>query len=417
MTVRAVSAGRRLSYAAAGVLLGAATVLAGAVPAHAKTARDLEWWLSALHVEEIQQQTDGSGVTVAVVDSPIDGNHPDLAGHVLPGHSVDGTGNGWGTGQDARHGTEMAGIIAGGGKPGGYLGIAPGAKILPVNSGGTEPGTNAAIRWAVDHGAKVINLSVGSASESLPEEVAAVRYAEDHDVVLVAATGNIPQNPTFTNVNSPASIPGVVAVGALDQKAVAWYGSSRGPEVALTAPGVDIIAPAPLDTSPNGYGSVTGTSPSAAFVSGVAALIRAKYPGLNAPSVIERLIRTAKDLGPPGRDEQYGYGVMRPLLALTDPVPAVSANPLGTAGGPAAAVSTTATAIGSGSSGSTRGEALAWLLPVGGGLLLVLVILVIVIVAATRRRRPPPTPPGWPPPPPGPPHVHSGHTGPPPPGG
>lgn len=415
MTVRTTPAARRLWYAAAGVLLGAATVLVGAVPAHAKTARDLEWWLSALHVEEIQQQTDGSGVTVAVVDSPVDGTHPDLAGHVLPGRSADGTGNGWGTGQGARHGTEMAGIIAGGTKPGGYLGIAPGAKILPVNNGGTQPGTDAAIRWAVDHGAKVINLSVGGML-SLPEEAAAVRYAEDHDVVLVAAAGNIPEDNNDPEVISPARLPGVVAVGALDQKAVAWYGSARGPEVALTAPGVDIIAPAPLDTSPNGYGSGTGTSGAAAFVSGVAALIRAKYPGLNAPSVIERLIRTAKDLGPPGRDEQYGYGVMRPLLALTDPVPAVSTNPLGTAGGPAAAPSTTAVASGS-SGGSTRDEALAWLLPVGGGLLLVLVILVIVIVAATRRRRPPPVPPGWPPPPPGPPHVHSGHTGPPPPGG
>jgi subtilisin family serine protease len=416
MTVHTAPVARRLWCAAAGVLLGVTTALVGAAPAHAKTARDLEWWLSALHVEEIQQQqTDGSGVIVAVVDSPVDGNHPDLAGHVLPGLSADGTGNGWGTGQSARHGTEMAGIIAGGGKPGGYLGIAPGAKILPVNNGGDARGTGAAIRWAVDHGAKVVNLSVGGPDPTTPEELAAVRYAEDHDVVLVGAAGNIPEDNDSSIVITPARIPGVIAVGALDQQAGAWYGSSRGPEVALTAPGVDIIAPAPLNTSPSGYGSVTGTSPATAFVSGVAALIRAKYPGLNAPSVIERLIRTAKDLGPPGRDEQYGYGVMRPLLALTDPVPAVSANPLGTAGGPAASVSTTTTAISSGSSGSTRSEALAWLLPVGGGLLLV--IVVVVIVAVTRRRRTPPTPPGWPPPPPGPPHVHSGHTGPPPPRG
>ena len=309
----------------------------------------------------------------------------------------------------------MAGIIAGGGQPGGYLGIAPGAKILPVNDGGTARGIAEAIRWATDHGAKVVNLSIGAAATTQPSEIDAVRYALDHDVVLVASSGNTPQDGTG-GVIDPARIPGVVAVGALDQQAVLWFGSEPGPQVALTAPGVDIIAPAPRDTSPSGYGSTTGTSAAAAFVSGFAALIRAKYPKLNAPSVIQQMIKTAKDLGPPGRDPQYGFGVVRPLKALTDPVDEVSANPLGAPDGSASSPAGAPV-----SAGSTRHSALAFLVPVGIGLVLLVIVVVLVIVLATRRRRPVPVAappygqPGWPPPPPpGPPTVHSGQPGPPP---
>jgi type VII secretion-associated serine protease mycosin len=393
---------RRLAAATVGVLVGLTTVLVSAAPAHAKNARDLEWWLDALHVEQIHQQlTDGSGVIVAVVDAGVDGTHPDLAGRVLQGHGGP-NGNGWATGQAARHGTEMAGIIAGG-KPGGYVGIAPGAKILPVFEAGDRDMSDG-IRWAVDHGAKVINLSIGSNAATQDYEVDAVRYAEDHDVVLVASSGNTPQDGTH-GVIDPARIPGVVAVGALDQQANLWWGSEPGPEVAITAPGVDIITPAPLDTSSSGYASGTGTSEATAFVSGVAALIRAKYPKLNAASVIQRLIATAKDAGAPGRDPQYGYGIMRPLLALTNQVDAVTVNPLGSAAGPSPGAGAT---TGTGSGGSTRSQALSVLLPVAGGILLLVVVVTVIVVAVSRRRRPvpvgrPPGPPGWPPPPPPPP--------------
>jgi subtilisin family serine protease len=390
---------RRLAAATLGVLVGLATVLVGAAPAHAKTARDLEWWLDALHIEQIHQQvTDGSGVIVGLVDSGVDGTHPDLAGHVLQGRGGP-SGNGWGTGQSARHGTEMAGIIAGG-KPGGYVGIAPGAKILPVFEGDAREMSDG-IRWVVDHGAKVINLSIGSNDPAPDYEVDAVRYAEDHDVVLVASSGNTPQDGTHGVIN-PARIPGIIAVGALDQQANLWWGSETGAEVALTAPGVDVITPAPLDSASSGYATGTGTSEATAFVSGVAALIRAKYPNLNAASVIQRLITTAKDAGAPGRDPQYGYGIMRPLLALTNPVDAVTTNPLGTAAGASPTASVPVTSSGG---GSTRSEALRILLPVAGGVLLLVVVVTVIAVAASRRRRPvpagrPPGPPGWPPPPP-----------------
>lgn len=386
---------RRLAAATAGVLVGLATVLVAAVPAHAKTARDLEWWLDALHIEQIHQQvTDGSGVIVGVVDSGVDTTQPDLAGHVLQGYGGP-NGNGWVTGDAARHGTEMAGIIAGG-KPGGYVSVAPGAKILPVVSGNAREMSDG-IRWAVDHGAKVINLSIGSNSPTLDYELAAVRYAEDHDVVLVASSGNTPEDGTG-GVIDPARISGVIAVGALDQQAKLWFGSEPGPEVALTAPGVDVIAPAPYAASASGYTSPTGTSPATAFVSGVAALIRAKYPSLNAASVIQRLIATAKDAGTPGRDPQYGYGIMRPLLALTNQVDPVTTNPLGT---PAGASDTATVPVTSSGGGSTRSQALSVLLPVGGGILLLLVVVTVIVVAVSRRRRPTSVrPPGWPPPPP-----------------
>jgi hypothetical protein len=129
-------------------------------------------------------------------------------------------------------------------------------------------------------------------------------------------------------VSEPANVPGVIAVSATTRSGGLWFGSARGPEIALAAPGERIVGAAPPAKSTSGYSIGDGTSGAGAIVSGVAALIRAKYPRLNAANVINRLIRTAKDLGPPGRDDDFGYGLVDPVAALTAPVPEVSQNPL-----------------------------------------------------------------------------------------
>ena len=165
------------------------------------------------------------------------------------------------------------------------------------------------IYWAVDHGAKVLNISKSGGHDPIPALTAAVQYASQHDVVIVAGAGNVEQ--TGIEVGSPARIPGVVAVSGVDKGANFWTGSSRGPQVVLGAPAVRIIGPVPTSANSNGYLLTDGTSDATAIVSGVAALVRSKYPKLNAPSVINRLIKTAKDQGLPGRDQYFGFGDQR----------------------------------------------------------------------------------------------------------
>jgi type VII secretion-associated serine protease mycosin len=440
-----IRAGRRwAAMLAVGAIVGSGGLAAGPAYANPATVRQAEWWLDPLKIPQAQQLTRGDGVTVAVVDAGVDPTTPDLAGQLLPGASFGGgPAGGVTTAEAAKHGTEMAGLIAG--KGGGdmhMLGIAPGAKILPIamavsSSGKFSVGVADPIRWAVDHGAKVINLSLGHTGVALPADVDAVRYALSKDVVVVAAAGNVGDGAV--NVSAPANIPGVIAVAGADESGNAWDGSAHGPEVVVAAPATNLVSTTPKAFSPSGFSATDGTSGATAITSGLVALIRSKYPQLNAANVIDRLISTAKDNGTPGRDPYFGYGTIRPVDALTLDVPAVSSNPLlagasSSAAGPAAGAFTPAQAAPHGSSGSGSG---LWVVVL---VLLAIVagVIVLVVRVATRRKmaayQPPrtpvgpggPPPPGWPgapgspgappyggaPPPPG----WPGQPGPPPPG-
>jgi subtilisin family serine protease len=196
----------------------------------------------------------------------------------------------------------------------------------------------------VDHGASVINLSLGGAMRS--EEIAsALRYAAEHDVVVVACTGNVATDPGARQVWYPAREPGVIAVaglGAADGASAPsaspsagaggagggadalWPGSLTGPETVLTAPAVDLTGAKPG----GGYWQVQGTSFAAPLVAGVASLVRARYPRMSAANVINRLIGTAKDLGAAGWDDRFGYGEVDPVAALRESVGEVAENPL-----------------------------------------------------------------------------------------
>ena len=305
--------------------VGCAILAVGfASPARADNIRDRQWHLSTLRVAEAQRLSTGIGVTVAVVDTGVDGRHSDLAGNVLPGTDLtDPPNNGW-TDQNG-HGTAMASLIAGRGHgtDDGALGIAPQAKILPVRrTSGELPldrgETAEGIRWAVDHGAHVVNLSLNGADT--PALRQAVNYALERDVVVVAGVG-LPGG--LGKILAPARIPGVVAVSGVDRNGNI-AASASGPEVAIAAPAKDIVHA----TKGGGYSIGTGTSDATAIVSGVVALIRSKYPDLDAANVINRLIQTADDKGPPGRDERYGFGIVNPVRALTADVPRVDRNPL-----------------------------------------------------------------------------------------
>src|SRR6266545_4910563 len=322
-------AGRMVAAAVAGLVV--ATV--AAAPVHADSVRDAQWHLGFLDAARAHQISQGDNVVVGLIDSGVDASHLDLAGNILPGTDLLlSSGNGWHDSDG--HGTQMAGLVAAHGHAGGgALGIAPRAKILPAAATGMERGSYpvvsaAGITWAVDHGAKVLCLAFAGDLASADEE-RAVRYAQAHDVVVVAGDG------------SRAEM------------------SVTGPQVVLAAPAVDIES-----TLKGGkYGRGTGTSGATAIIAGAAALVRAKFPNLSAVEVVHRLTATAKDAGPPGRDDQYGYGIVNLLGALTADVPPMT---------PSAAPSTSApTSAGAAPKRSSRSP-----LPV------VAIVLAVLLAAA-----------------------------------
>ena len=308
----------RLLTAALGLTLA---LLVAAAPAYADNVRDAEWHLAFLDMARAWQVSQGAGVTIAVVDTGVNGNHADLTGNVLPGISVipDRPGNAWD--DTDGHGTGMGSLIAGHGHgDAGILGIAPQAKILPIQeiSGRDfgEPDKFAAgINEAVRQGARVISMSLGGPGGS-PELQVAVKHAQEADVVVVAAMGNVDKD---VRIACPACYDSVVAIGGVDRSGNHAAISITGPQMVVSAPAVEVAS---ADKN-GGYLISNGTSDAAAITAGVVALIRSKYPKMSAVDVIHRLTATATDKGPKGRDDQYGYGIVNPYAALTADVPSV----------------------------------------------------------------------------------------------
>ncbi|MFD8262691.1 type VII secretion-associated serine protease mycosin, partial [Streptomyces griseoluteus] len=321
---------RRRTRTASSLLLAAGLALLPAATAHADSIRAQQWGLSALHLDEAWRTTRGQGVTVAVLDTGVEDDHPDLAGNVLPGKDMVGFGAGPGDRAWARHGTAMAGIIAGHGHgPGdgaGIMGVAPKAKILPVRVilEDKDPARAKArvtrgnaladgIRWAADHGADVINLSLGDDSDSAHPEAGedeAVQYALGKGVVVVASAGN--GGDKGDHVSYPAAYPGVIAVAAVDRYGTRASFSTRRWYAAVSAPGVDVVIADPDHRYYEGW----GTSAASAFVSGAAALLKADRPKLTPAQVKKVLEDTARDAPTGGRDDSRGFGMIDPAAAL-----------------------------------------------------------------------------------------------------
>jgi type VII secretion-associated serine protease mycosin len=376
-----------------------AALLATSSPASAAAIRSQQWYLDALHIAQAQQISTGKGVTVAVIDSGVDGSHPDLRGQLVPGKCIGGASWGQKANQDLDgHGTAMAGIVAAKGDGAAHaLGIAPNSKIMPictfVDDAAPGPAFRAigeGIRWATDHGATVINLSLGSDHSVMPQDMdalkGAIAYAEKHDVVLVAGSGN---SGKHDGVITPARLPGVVAVSGTTKSQTIWAKSTTGKQVALAAPATDIVSPDtrsnPDNPDSTGYKTSDGTSNATAIVSGVAALVRAKYPQLDAANVVNRLVKTADHKGTAGRNDQYGFGIVDPVRALTADVPAVHSNPLGQLAADSSSPSASAGGRGAAAPASGGGgSALPWMIAV---VVAIALAAVVVIVVATRRRR------------------------------
>jgi thermitase len=294
-----------------------------------------QWNMRQIHAPEAWDiGTGGADVVVAVLDSGIDPSHPDLQGRVLPGRNVrERTSN---TLDEIGHGTHVAGVIGAlGNNAVGVAGLSWAVRLMPIKI--TDRFGDASIvaaadgiRWATEYGAKIINLSLGGLDDSQTVR-RAVADARTRGVLLVAAAGNCGEPASYRDegcdtLNAPffpAALPGVIAVGALGANdEVAPY-SNTGDYVQLTAPGgvggssransLDYILstwPPALDSAIGqpGYSYEVGTSMAAPHVSGTAALLWSTNPALTRDQIETILFETADDLGPPGRDDRYGYG-------------------------------------------------------------------------------------------------------------
>jgi serine protease len=310
--LRALRRSRGVRYAEPSRRLRA---LADAVP---DPGRAQQWGLDAIGADAAWTVTRGAGVIVAVVDTGV-APAPDLAGRVLPGWNVmaqsdDAT-------DDNGHGTHVAGTLAeirGNGLA--ESGVAPETSILPVkvldSTGvGSDADVAAGIVWAADHGARVVNLSLGG-SEASTVLADGVSYARSKGVLMVAAAGN-----DGGAVGVPARLAGVLAVGAVDANRVRAPFSAGDRTLDLVAPGVGILQQTLDGTGGYADRAWSGTSMASPHVAGVAALALAAGRAKTATGVARLLTRTALDLGVPGRDPAYGAGLVRADAALGGAVP------------------------------------------------------------------------------------------------
>jgi subtilisin family serine protease len=273
-------------------------------------ADPLQYFLAKLHLTEAHALAKGERVLVAVVDTPIDAAHPDLAGAIEA--SFDATGD---ADKPHAHGTGIASVIAAHGK---LTGAAPGVRILAAhafsaaNSSGTSLHILKGLDWAGKSKARIVNMSfAGPADAELHDMLVALR---GNGAVLVAAVGNAgPKSPPLY----PAADPNVIAVTATDMDDKPFGRANRGTHIAVAAPGVNILAAAP----DGGYQMPSGTSFAAAEISGIAALLLERNPKLDTAAIRRILMATAHDLGPPGHDDQFGSGLADALAAVNAAAP------------------------------------------------------------------------------------------------
>lgn len=335
LPVRVVATSTTVARLAASVVVGVLLAVGVALPAKADSIRDREYWLDDYGITDAWATTRGEGTTIAIIDTGVDGSHPDLRGAVTGGADFSGAGSADGQSpvgaEGSSHGTMVAGLAAGRGRgDSGVRGVAPAASILSV-SVGFDSGTSSddqialAVRWAVDNGADVINMSLTRNTLDWPRSWDdAFLYAAERDVVVVAAAGN--RGSGTTQVGAPATMPGVLTVAGLDRAGRAsTTASAQGITIGVAAPAEELVGVVPG----GGYVLWNGTSGATPIVAGIAALVRAEHPELDAANVINRIVSTARDAGRDGNDPIYGFGVVDAAAAVSANVAPVSANPMG----------------------------------------------------------------------------------------
>ncbi|MEU6883550.1 type VII secretion-associated serine protease mycosin [Streptomyces sp. NPDC046712] len=299
-----------------------------------KQIEGIPWALQRVLLDELWQDTKGKGIRVAVIDTGVDDVNPQLKTAVdakagkdylkpdkeNPGPGDEQRGKTDGTVDDVGHGTKVAGIIAARPRSGtGFVGLAPEATIIPIRQNDEKnSGKSDTMAQAIDHavakGAHVINISQDTTQPLSPDSSMgkAVARALAKDIVVVASAGNDGMDGKLKNTY-PAAFPGVLAVASSDRNNERAVFSQSGTFVGVAAPGVDMVS-----TVPGGGQCVdNGTSFSAPYVAGVAALLRAKHPKWSAAQIVARIEQTAvRSVN--GRDNHVGWGVVDPVKALAD---------------------------------------------------------------------------------------------------
>jgi hypothetical protein len=328
-----------------GVLgLAPAIATASSIAGHAN-ARNQEWWLADLRVTQAWQKSEGSGITLAVLGTGVDADYPGLAGSVITGPDYTGSGRGPGSPYWGVEGTAVAGIVAAHARDWGLVGVAPATKILSVRvtlefndplasdqaiSRRLPDAIAAGIRYATDHGARIIDLpldpgTLGLTSTGDPAaaggsaaERSAIAYALSKGVVLVAPSGDDGLGSGI--VNYPAAYPGVVAVGAIGRTGQLASFSSRRSYTSLTAPGVSLVVAA----QPYGVDTISSTSTASGIVAGVAALVLSRFPHLTVAQVTQVLLESTATTAastslpplPTRSPGGAGYGTVDAIRAL-----------------------------------------------------------------------------------------------------
>jgi subtilisin family serine protease len=286
-----------------------------------------QYAVTELRLPEAHKLADGTNVTIAVIDSGIDVKHPELANSIAESFDALGSKEG-----PHVHGTGVAGAIASHAR---LMGSAPAARILAIRafgkvSSGAESTSFVILRgmdYAAAHGAQIVNMSFAGPKDALIERGVAALAARG--IVMVAAAGNAgAKSPPLY----PAANANVIAISATDAQDKLFVASNRGGYIAVAAPGVDVFLPAPDDK----YQITSGTSFSAAYVSGLAGLMLERNPALKPEELRAILIKTARDLGSPGRDDLFGAGEADAFAAVSAvgnaPVAAVASPPAGETG-------------------------------------------------------------------------------------
>ncbi|WP_432745132.1 S8 family serine peptidase [Streptomyces sp. JH002] len=303
----------------------ALTALLATAPTTAQAAGTPQhpWYFDTLRVDDIWEHTKGEGITVAVIDSGVDLTLPELQGQVLDGTDLTASPQGAHVDTDG-HGTDMAALIAGTGEGQGIQGLAPEAQVLPirVTNGGmtTELPARwaAAIEYAVESGAQVINISQASPHDDPTRQAmaAALATAARNDVLIFAGSGN--DGEGLNNPSAPNSLEGVVSVGAVDRTGEHIPYSTYGPQVTLAAPGNDVPGHCDGLSGPACVREEGGTSSATALASASAALIWSQHPDWTKNQVLRVMLNTAERSDDQRRDDYTGYGIVRPDRVIVD---------------------------------------------------------------------------------------------------